>query len=254
MTGPNRSDMADSVGVVIPAAGSGERMGGERKQLRTLGGHPVWLQTLVPFLRIDAVRRIVLVVDPELTAGMRSELRSAGQNADRVPDRMGEVVEFADGGVTRFASVRAGVRALSVPSERASVAPPEWVLVHDAVRPFVRQTEIERLIAAMREHGAAALAVSAVDTLRRVAHERFADTVPRDDVFRMQTPQGAARDWFLEAYDEEAGGASISDEVELLQRAGRAVRLVRGSARNFKITTPADWELAQALWQTLHAS
>lgn len=246
--------MADSVGVVIPAAGSGERMGGERKQLRTLGGHPIWLQTLVPFLRIEDVRRIVLVVDPELAAGMRSELRSAGQNADRVPTRVSEVVEFAKGGVTRFHSVKAGVRALSVPPDQGSVDPPEWILVHDAVRPFVRQNEIERLIAAIRAHGAAALAVSAVDTLRRVAEDRFAETVPREDVFRMQTPQGAARRWFLEAYDEEPGGASITDEVELLQRAGRSVWFVRGSARNFKITTPADWELAQALWQTLPAT
>ena len=229
-------------------------MGGQRKQLRTLGGHPVWLQTLVPFLRIEAVRRIVLVVDPELTAGMRSELVSAVEQGGRFPERMREIVEFADGGATRFDSVEAGIQTLSASRDHSAGAPPDWILVHDAVRPFVRRKEIERLIDSVRAHGAAALAVPAVDTLRRVTEDRFAETVPREEVVRMQTPQGAAREWFLAAYDGETGGSSVTDEVELLQRAGRSVRLVRGSSRNFKITTPADWELAQALWQTLHAS
>lgn len=236
--------MDGSVGVVIPAAGSGERMGGERKQLRLLGGRPVWLQSLLRLLGVEGVTRAVVVVDPEIEERMRAALRSYRSASESTHE-----VEFVAGGATRRASVEAGVRALSR-SNDAPEAGPRWVLVHDAVRPFVAPDRVRALIDTVRAHGAASLAVPVSDTLRHAHEATFGETVSRRDLYRMQTPQGAWRAWLLEAFEADVDGdGPVTDEVELLRRVGRTVRLVRGGARNIKITTPEDWEFATRLWE-----
>ena len=125
------------------------------------------------------------------------------------------------------------------------------MLVHDAVRPFVQAREIGRVIQAARTHGAAALAMPVADTLRTVSEDTFEETVPRLGLYRMQTPQGFRRAWLEEAHRAavRADDAPATDDVGLVQRTGRTVRLVRGSRRNFKITTKGDWHLAQQLWE-----
>lgn len=219
-------------------------MGGERKQLRPLGGRPVWLRSLLRVFSVDGVGRGVVVVDPEVEERMRENLR-----AYRSASGFARGVEFVAGGGTRRASVEAGVRAL-LESNDGTDEPPGWVLVHDAVRPFVPPDRIRALIEAIRAHGAASLAVPVSDTLRRAHEATFGATVARRDLYRMQTPQGARRDWLLEAFDAEFDeDEPVTDEVELLQRTGRSVRLVPGTPRNFKITTPEDWELATGLWE-----
>jgi 2-C-methyl-D-erythritol 4-phosphate cytidylyltransferase len=102
------------------------------------------------------------------------------------------------------------------------------------------------VIAAARDHGAAALALPMADTVRR-GDDRFGETVPRDGLWRMQTPQAFRLDLLREAHTRFADVPG-TDEVELVQRLGHAVRIVEGSALTFKITTPADWALAEALW------
>jgi 2-C-methyl-D-erythritol 4-phosphate cytidylyltransferase len=102
------------------------------------------------------------------------------------------------------------------------------------------------VIEAAREHGAAALAIPMADTVRR-GSEAFEETVPRDGLWRMQTPQAFRVDLLREAHERHRD-VSGTDEVELVQRFGHAVRVVEGSALTFKITTPDDWALARALW------
>ena len=216
-----------TVGLVLPAAGSGRRMGGQTKQFRTLGGAPVWVQTARAFAGLAGA--VVVVVAEAEAEGVRQSLREFDVAADVVP-----------GGATRQASVAAGVRAL----------PPgvETVLVHDAVRPFVPQPVIANVIAAVRQHGAAAAALPVADTLRQGgAGPLFGETVPRDGLWAMQTPQGARRDWLTRAAANAAGHVA-TDEVGLLQHAGYPVRIVEGDARNVKLTRPSDWRLAEALW------
>jgi len=132
---------------------------------------------------------------------------------------------------------------------RAVPSSVEVVLVHDAVRPFIAAEAITEVVDAVRAHGAAALAVPVADTLRSGTNDTFGETVPRADLYRMQTPQGFRRALF-EAAHRQAMDAEIiaTDDVELVQRAGHDVRIVTGSTQNFKITTPEDWELAQRLW------
>lgn len=232
MSASNQSKDHGDVAVLIPAAGSGKRLGGRRKQFRELGGRPVLVQTLLVFERHPLVRHIVVATPKDAVRPLRQELRRVGiTKLDRV----------VAGGETRQESVRAALE--SVPDEV------DLVLVHDAVRPFVRMGLVEGVIRAVREFGAAAPAVPVTDTLRSAVDETFGDTVDRRELFRMQTPQGFRRDWLLEAHTSAADdGFDATDDVELVARMGRSVRLVPGSEDNVKITTPDDWDRATAFW------
>jgi len=203
--------------------------GAPSKQFRSLGGAPVLVQTLRAFARHPDVGPLVVAVP-------------AGQEAPTVEmlRAFDLVAAVVTGGATRQASVAAGVRALA--------ADVEVVLVHDAVRPFVSRSVIASVVAAARQHGAAATAVPVADTLRQGGRgPLFGETVSRDGLWAMQTPQAVRRDWLLRAA-ANASGFMATDEVGLLQHDGRAVWIVEGEAQNVKLTRPADWALAEALW------
>ena len=214
--------------MVLPAGGSGTRMGGSAKQFRRLGDAPVLVQTLRSFVRHPEVGPCVVVVP----AG--EERQTASVLADH-----GVEAAVVAGGSTRQASVLNGLVALP--------GAVRYVLVHDAVRPFVSAELISGVVAAVRAEGAAAAAVPVADTLRRGAAGRFGATVSREGLWAMQTPQGARRDWLEAAYASAKGGEA-TDEVGLLQAAGFAVGIVEGDSRNVKITRPSDWDLARSLW------
>ncbi|PEN12996.1 2-C-methyl-D-erythritol 4-phosphate cytidylyltransferase [Longibacter salinarum] len=221
------------VAVLVPAAGSGTRMGeGTRKQYRELGGDPLLVCTLRVFDQCDAVGHIIVAAPAEDVRRVSDRLQEAG---------LRKLTAVVEGGASRQGSVRNALRA--VPS---SV---NVVLVHDAVRPFIRAHHVSGVVDAVREHGAASLAVPVVDTLRRQEGKNFGATVDRDGLYRMQTPQGFRRDW-LETAHREARTKDVpaTDDVELVQRLGHSVRSVEGSAYNVKITTPTDWSLATAIW------
>jgi len=119
----------------------------------------------------------------------------------------------------------------------------EVVLVHDAARPFVDPTLVAAVLSAVRLHGAAVPALAARDTIKRDDGTGFvAETLDRETLRLAQTPQGARRDWMLEALRlAVASGVEATDEAQALERAGRRVALVPGDPANLKITTPDDW-------------
>jgi 2-C-methyl-D-erythritol 4-phosphate cytidylyltransferase/2-C-methyl-D-erythritol 2,4-cyclodiphosphate synthase len=125
-------------------------------------------------------------------------------------------------------------------------AGPDLILVHDAARPFAGRELIDRVIAAAAEHGAAVPAVAARDTVKRldVARRTVRETIPREEIWLAQTPQGFRRDVLAAAV--AAGGADATDEASLAERAGHPVRVVDGDEQNMKITTPGDLESARA--------
>lgn len=220
------------VAVLIPAAGQGVRMGGERKQFRLLGGKSLLLQTLLVFERHPEVTHLLVAVPPDVRDEVASDLSGSG---------VSKLHQVVAGGATRQDSVARALRA--VPS---SV---DVVLVHDAVRPFIDEATITATIRAIEKHGAAAVAVPVSDTMRYGEEGVFGDSVAREGLFAMQTPQGFRRTVFEQAHAEAAtSGYQATDDVDLVQRAGFPVRIVPGSAFNLKITTPADWELADRLW------
>ena len=222
------------VAVLIPAAGSGERMGGPRKQFRELGGTPIIHHTIGVFEAHPLVDTVVVAAPSDAVSDLADELRTAGIS------KMHRVVA---GGETRQDSV----------GNALAVLPPtvEIVLVHDAVRPFVPADKIAAVVETVRDVGAAALAVPVTDTVREGRSGILGKTLDRSSLFRMQTPQGFRRDWFDEAHRAaRAAGYQEPDDVALVQRVGYSVTIVEGSATNFKITSPAEWELARLLWET----
>jgi 2-C-methyl-D-erythritol 4-phosphate cytidylyltransferase len=231
---PRSSDDGSAVTVLVPAAGRGTRLGGERKQLRSLGGLPLVVQTLRAFEAHPAVDHLVVAAPADDVRTTAERLEAAALH---------KLVAVVPGGASRQASVGHALRAAPTTTS--------VVLVHDAVRPFVPHACIGAVVDAVRAHGAAALAVPLADTLRTSDGEAFGETVPRAGLYRMQTPQGFRRNW-LEAAHAAAARADdappATDDVALVQRLGHRVRLVPGDARNFKVTTPGDWTLAQALW------
>jgi 2-C-methyl-D-erythritol 4-phosphate cytidylyltransferase len=190
------------------------------------------VQVLLLFEQHPAVGHAIVAVPSGRVEEVTNRLRG---------EDLGTLTAVVRGGEHRQASVHHALRA--VPD------PVNTVLVHDAARPFVSSAQVQAIVQAVQEHGAAAPAVPVADALRRGGSETFGDTIPRDDLYRMQTPQGARRAWLEEAHRRAvADDATATDDVALVQRIGHEVHRVPGSRRNFKITTPEDWALAQHLW------
>jgi len=226
--------MAQDTAAVVLAAGSGRRLGGIAKALLPLGDRPLLAWSLEALRASASIGQIVVVMKPE----DEEELRERWKTDARA---LGADLVVA-GGAERWLSSRAGVEAAD-PARSI-------VIVHDAARPFLRPAEIERLIEAVRSHGAALLAEALTDTLKEAdAQVRVARTVPRAGLWRAQTPQGARRESLLEAFaawNAERDGLP-TDESMLLERAGRAPALVEARAPNPKITYPQDLAAAAAL-------
>lgn len=226
-------DKEDSiVTVLVPAAGRGARMGGIRKQYRQLGGEPLLVRTLHHFEASARVDHIVVAAPADDVSSLAGMLREHDIH------KLHTVVA---GRASRQASVAAALEA--APEET------DIVLVHDAVRPFVPEAGVDAVIDAAGREGAAALAVPVTDTLRRGDRGIFGESVDRDGLYHMQTPQAFRQAWLVEAHrDARSDGYEGTDDVALVQRTGRRVALVLGSPLNIKITTQEDWMLAETLW------
>ncbi len=215
------------VGAIIPAAGSGTRMGGARKAFLELGGKSLLQHCLDAFLSIDQVTEIVVAVPSvELGASPNAVQRSR--------------VRLVAGGAERADSVRAAINALS--SEI------DVIIIHDAARPLITA----RMIRAVLEHAgrgeSATVAVPVTDTLHRVgADQRIIDTPNRAQFWRAQTPQAFPRPVLEQAYARTTNASTATDEAGLVARAGFVVRVVPGDGANIKITTPDDLVLAEAV-------
>lgn len=216
---------------MIVAAGRGERAGGGLpKQFRTVGGTPLVVRALEPFLAHPAVSHVVLVVPADVAAAPPPWLQSFGPR-----------VTIVAGGVERAESVRRGLTAL----------PPECVivLVHDAARPFVARDVIDRVIGVARAGEGAVPALPVSDTIKRSAGDppRIESTIPRDHLWLVQTPQAFPRAALDAAHRAPAVIGAATDDATLVERLGLMVRLVPGSAFNIKVTTPDDFAVAELL-------
>ena len=228
--------------VIIPAAGLGTRMapGGKKasasKQFMEINGAPIVFHTLRVFASHRQVSQIVVAL-------RKSEMERFRELLEK--EKLAEKVEIVEGGDHRQQSVGNAVSSLRA-------APDDVVLVHDAVRPFVDEEIVSSVIREVEKHGAAIAGLPAVDTIKQV--ERAAEgaiitsTIPRERVVQAQTPQGFRFSLIQRAFQSAAADGFIgTDEASLVERLGESVWVVMGSARNIKITTPADLELAEFL-------
>jgi 2-C-methyl-D-erythritol 4-phosphate cytidylyltransferase / 2-C-methyl-D-erythritol 2,4-cyclodiphosphate synthase len=211
---------------LVVAAGRGTRLGGPvPKQYLPLGGQPVLRRTLDLFAahpRIAAIRVVTGQGDDAHYAAATNGLA---------------LLDPVVGGATRQASVLNGLESLAPHA-------PDFVLIHDAARPFATSDLIDRLIAALGHAPGAIAAVPVVDTLWRAADTELDTLVPRDGLWRAQTPQAFRYADILAAH-RKAAGQALTDDAAVLRAAGGSVALVESSESNFKITTEADLSRAQ---------
>lgn len=206
------------VSVLLPAAGSGERIGRGPKAFLQVGGKALLDWALEGFAWAD---ELVVALPP-------------GRNLD-VPG-----IKTVWGGKTRQQSVFNLVQA----------ATGEVVLVHDVARPFVVRAAVERLLDAVRASGAATLAVPVPDTLVQEASGEYGAVIPREHYRLVQTPQGFRRELLWNAHQKAlAEGLEFTDDAQLVRWQGYPVALVEGDRRMFKITYPEDLLLAEGLAQ-----
>ncbi len=227
--------MTGGVGVAIPAAGAGRRLGGRKKAYLELAGRPVLQHALEPFLASDEVVAVAVALP--------------GEDLDDPPGWLtgwDPRIRLIAGGGTRLHSVLAALEALDGMGVDDA---PEVTLVHDGARPLVTDEIIRRCIAGAREGEGTVAGWPAVDTLKEVDGNRMVVATPdRRQLWRAQTPQAFPHDRLLEAYRSAVqAGVEATDDAAIYAHAGGAVRMVEGSPWNFKVTHPDDIPVAEFL-------
>jgi 2-C-methyl-D-erythritol 4-phosphate cytidylyltransferase len=226
------------VSVILPAAGLGTRMGRSvpekagtsRKQFMLLEGSPILLHTIRKFVSSPAVGEIVVALRAEDMEWVRDLLDRAS---------FGKPVRLVEGGDSRQESVENALATLG--------AGTELVAVHDAVRPFIEHSVLEKVFTEAEENGAAIVGIVPVDTVKQIHRNKIRQTIPRERLILAQTPQVFRFDLLKQAFAKaREDGFAGTDESSLVERLEQVeVSVVPGSDRNIKITKPSDMDLAR---------
>ena len=224
--------MNSKISVLIPAAGAGHRMETSiKKPYLLLNDKPILSHTIDLFENNSAIDDIYVIVN-------KLDIDTCNQTVI-TPYRYKKVKELIEGGDTRQTSVFNGLCRL--PDDV------DYVIVHDGVRPFLNEEIIFECLAASEKWGAAVSAVPVKDTIKIAGEEQFIHHTPdRNKLWRVQTPQVFRKSLLLEAYESAIKtGITASDDAGLVEELGYPVKLVMGSYKNIKLTTPEDMQIAE---------
>lgn len=222
---------------VVPAAGIGTRMGAAvpKQYLKITHDKTILEYTLQQLLSCPVISRIVVVLNPE------------DKLFFSLPVSCNPAIVVTAGGKERADSVLAGLAKVNTP----------WVMVHDAARPLVQSSDIQKLAeACVQADTGGILAAACADTIKYVEQGRIKETLPRECIYRAQTPQCFKTAELMEALQQGLHGegalqqgktVKITDEASAMEAAGHPCLVVKGRADNFKITEPEDLLMAQAL-------
>lgn len=217
--------MRPTFAAIIVAAGSGARAGGAPKQLRAIAGKPL-VRWSAEALRGAGAEPLIVAI----RAGDREAIESVLLGLDAL---------LVEGGGRRCDSVR---NALALVADDV-----ELVLVHDAARPFVTAAHVQRLLSGLADADGAILALPAADTLKRARNATIEATVPREHLWRAQTPQAFRRRALAAAYAALPVDEEPTDDAAVVERAGGRVPIVPGDPMLMKITWPEDFAMAERL-------
>ena len=207
-----------------------EKAGTSRKQFMLLDGSPILLHTIRKFASSPAVTEIVVALRAEDMDWVRELLRA---------EKSGKPVRLVEGGDSRQESVEHALATLGSGTE--------LVAVHDAVRPFIEHSVLEKVFAEAEAAGAAIVGIVPVDTVKQVHRNKIRETIPRERLVLAQTPQVFRFDLLKTAFARaREDGFAGTDESSLVERLDQVeVSVVPGSDRNLKITKPSDMDLAR---------
>lgn len=222
----------NKISTIIAAGGIGNRLGvNTPKALRQLGGNPLFLYSLEVFNQHPAISEIVLVAPEESV-----------DKAKDIIDKLNTLknVTVVPGGVERWQSVKNGVEAADSSTE--------WLLVHDAARPFVTKEVIDSLLEKRSTYKCAITATPVEDTIRRFENDRCVATIDRSLLIRVATPQLFHHQSLINAFvHAESMTPPPTDEAILMEISGLNVGFAWGDPLNFKITTQSDLDMAEAI-------
>lgn len=223
--------------VIIPAAGSGVRMGSPvPKPFIELGGKSILYHTLKRFLVCEQLVEVLISCQAEYMPQVKEIFKDLNHSS----------VEFkiVEGGSERQYSI---YNALQQVDERVDL-----VAVHDAVRPFVKKEQIEECCSVATKYGGAVLGVPAKDTIKKVdRHNIIQETPDRSFLWQAQTPQVFQKELLLKAYENAIKEKLVgTDDSSLVERIGGEVVMVEGDRENLKITYPIDLEVAELILES----
>lgn len=219
------------ISAIVLAAGKGERLkAGCSKPLVKINGLPMLVYSLKRFSLDPSIKEIVLVVNKLNRAAVLAAVKKY---------RIRKITHIVIGGKRRQDSV---YRGLAKFDRRANL-----VLIHDSARPFIDKKLLSCVIKAAGKYAAAILAVPLKATVKRITPRYFVkNTLKRDGLWEIQTPQVFKKELVLEAYKRFVN-VEATDDAALVEKLGAKIRLVRGSYFNIKVTTPEDLILAEAI-------
>lgn len=220
------------LGVVIPAAGRGKRMkAGINKQFLTLGDRPILAHAVGIFDDHPQVDQIIVVT-------RKDEMEYCQK---KIIDRFNFVKTIlVAGGETRCQSVYAGLMGFPLAID--------YVIIHDGARPLLSNKLLNRVIKALDKYKALTTGFKVKDTIKiRNNNEMVAKTLDRDRLVAIQTPQAFSYDLIVRAHQQFSGSGKVFDDAFLVEKLGQAVKIIKGSAENIKITTPVDLNYAKLI-------
>lgn len=228
------TQMNSKISVLIPAAGHGSRMNASvKKPYLRLADKPILSHTIDRFEHNSVIDEIFVIVDESDFTICRNNVID--------PYRYKKIRKLIPGGETRQVSVFNGLKALSDDVE--------YVVIHDGVRPFINDEIIYKCLKATEECGAAVSAVPVKETIKIVNDEQLiVETPQRHRLWQAQTPQVFRKSIIIEAHEKAIqDGIDAPDDAALVENLGSPIKLVRGSYKNIKLTTPEDLGIAETL-------
>jgi len=222
-----------SFGAVLVAGGSGSRLGAQQpKQFLPLNGYRLYIWSISKLYKNELIDKIVLTAPASYVEEIRREL------ARLMP---GKIIVIA-GGATRQESVYKGLEKL------VELGKPDYVLIHDAARPFVSSKIIDDAIETVTTRGACTVATPVADTLKEVELDKICQTINREKIFAVQTPQAAPFDLLWQCHQEAAAKQiGVTDDAAILEHFGHPVVIFPGSNTNIKVTVLDDLRACELL-------
>lgn len=237
--------------VVIAAGGIGSRFSSPptgnheaadssrpaHKQCFELKHKPLYMWCVLSFLANKRIAEIIIVAHQEIQEQIKMEL-----DTQLTGERRSKVIVIP-GGTTRQESVFFGLKHLS-----HGAVVPDFVLVHDAARPFIKQSLIDATIDTVIKYGACTVAVPVSDTIKKVEKGCVKETLDRSQLYAVHTPQAGRFDWLLAGHEEAAKkNVAATDDAYILELTNHEVKIVEGDKYNIKVTVPEDLQICAAL-------